>query len=81
MVNIDFSKGVISPYDAYFRRYASAYGQDWRMLAAQGYVESHFRNDLVSWAGARGIMQLMPVAMRAARLPGVGLFSGMMWRM
>lgn len=64
VVNIDFSKGVISPYDAYFRRYASAYGQDWRMLAAQGYVESHFRNDLVSWAGARGIMQLMPVAMR-----------------
>lgn len=64
IVNIDFSKGVISPYDTFFRRYASAYGQDWRVLAAQGYVESHFRNDLVSWAGARGIMQLMPVAMR-----------------
>lgn len=64
VVNIDFSKGVISPYDAFFRKYASANGQDWRMLAAQGYVESQFRNDLVSWAGARGIMQLMPVAMR-----------------
>jgi len=64
VVNIDFSKGEISPYDAFFRKYASANGQDWRMLAAQGYVESQFRNDLVSWAGARGIMQLMPVAMR-----------------
>ncbi len=65
IVTIDFSKGVISPYDEMFRRHASANGQDWRILAAQGYVESHFRNDLVSWAGARGMMQLMPAAARA----------------
>lgn len=46
-------------------KYGRANGVDWRMLAGQCYAESRFRNDLTSWAGARGIMQLMPVAWRA----------------
>lgn len=64
-ITIDFSKGRISPYDEMFRRHAKANGLDWRILAAQGYCESQFRNDVVSWAGARGLMQLMPTAARA----------------
>jgi len=61
----DLSAGRISPFDHLFRRYASTVGWDWRLLASQGYVESHFDSTLVSWAGARGVMQLMPSTARA----------------
>ena len=57
---IDFSKGYISSYDAYFKKYAAQTDWDWRLMAAQAYVESRFDSTAVSWAGARGIMQLMP---------------------
>lgn len=53
-------KGIISPYDAHFVRHASAIGWDWRLLAAQCYQESGFDPQAVSWAGARGLMQIMP---------------------
>lgn len=51
----------ISPYDDLFRKYATSIGWDWRMLASLAYQESRFKSDLVSWAGASGLMQLMPV--------------------
>ena len=57
---IDFSKGYISDYDACFKKYAREAQWDWRLLAAQAYAESKFDSTVVSWAGARGIMQLMP---------------------
>lgn len=57
-------RGAISPYDAYFKKYASVIDCDWRLLAAIGYSESGFDNNAVSWAGARGIMQLMPQTAR-----------------
>lgn len=62
---IDLSHGRISPYDDTFRRYAATAGTDWRLLAAQGFIESKFDSTVVSWAGARGIMQIMPVTARA----------------
>lgn len=68
-VRIDFSKGKISPYDPLFRKYAKEIGWDWRILAAQGYTESRFDTTVVSWAGARGIMQIMPRTARAHGLP------------
>ncbi len=57
---LNFSKGKVSPYDALFKKYAERIGWDWRLLAAQGYAESNFDSTVVSWAGARGIMQIMP---------------------
>ena len=54
------SKGVISHYDAYFKFYARRIGWDWRLLAAQCYQESTFDPDARSWAGAQGLMQIMP---------------------
>ena len=57
--------GIISNYDAFFKQHASDNNLDWRFLAAIGWVESQFRPDVVSWAGARGIMQLMPRTARA----------------
>lgn len=42
----------------YFEQYADFYEFDWVMIAAQAYQESRFRQDLVSPAHARGIMQI-----------------------
>ncbi len=53
-------KGIISQWDEYFIRYSSVVGWDWRLLAAQCYQESAFDPRAVSWAGAQGLMQLMP---------------------
>ncbi len=52
--------GVISHYDDLFRRYASHIRWDWRLLAAQCYQESTFDPQAKSWAGACGLMQIMP---------------------
>ena len=54
------SGGVISKYDALFKKYAPVARWDWRLMAAQCYQESCFDPDARSWAGARGLMQLMP---------------------
>lgn len=53
-------KGAISPYDHFFKKYASLISWDWRLLAAVAYHESRFDNQEVSWVGAAGVMQLMP---------------------
>ncbi len=45
---------------ATFEKYASQYRLDWLLLVAQGYQESTLRQDLVSPAGAVGVMQVLP---------------------
>lgn len=52
--------GVISHYDGYFQRYAATIRWDWRLMAAQCYQESTFDPKAHSWAGACGLMQIMP---------------------
>lgn len=59
-VILSVEKGRISKYDNIFKRVAKETGWDWRMLAAIAYHESRFDTSVVSWAGARGLMQLMP---------------------
>lgn len=54
------STGRISPWDDLLRRYGARYDLDWRLLASLMYQESRFDPDRVSWAGAVGLMQLMP---------------------
>jgi membrane-bound lytic murein transglycosylase F len=56
--------GRLSPFDPIMRRYATQRGFDWRMIAAQVYQESKFNPRARSWAGARGLMQLMPSTAR-----------------
>lgn len=63
--SISLSGGRISQYDAIFKCYAKEIDWDWRLIAAQGYVESRFDTTVVSWAGAKGIMQIMPSTARA----------------
>lgn len=65
VANFKFKDGRISPYDEIFKKYAAEIGWDWRLLASQGFSESRFDTTVVSWAGARGIMQIMPSTARA----------------
>jgi len=55
-----FGGNKLSPYDDLIKIGADALGWDWRLLAAVIYQESRFGSDDESWAGARGLMQLMP---------------------
>ena len=45
-------------YRAMFEEAAAQWGVDWRLLAAIGYQESHWRSGAVSPTGVRGIMML-----------------------
>lgn len=45
-------------YQALFQDYARAFDMDWRLLAAIGYQESHWRPHAVSPTGVRGLMML-----------------------
>ncbi len=57
--------GELSPYDDLVRRYADRYGFDWRLVVAQMYQESRFDPDARSWAGAVGLMQVLPRTAKA----------------
>lgn len=50
----------LSPYDSLIKLGAADLGWDWRLLASVVYQESRFIPNIESWAGARGLMQLMP---------------------
>jgi membrane-bound lytic murein transglycosylase F len=54
------STGKLCPYDDLIKRHAAEIGWDWRLLASQMYQESKFKPDAKSWAGAQGLLQLMP---------------------
>lgn len=63
---LNLKKGdPLSPYDNLFKQYGPTYGFDWKLLAAIGFNESRFKSDIISWAGARGVMQLMPTTAKA----------------
>ncbi|MDR9418381.1 transglycosylase SLT domain-containing protein [Gracilimonas sp.] len=51
---------TISPYDEMIKQIADEYDLDWVMLTAIAAQESRFNPSSVSWAGAVGIMQVLP---------------------
>lgn len=57
---LDRHGGIISHYDKWFIQYSRTIRWDWRLLAAQCYQESTFDPKATSWAGAKGLMQIMP---------------------
>ena len=72
---LDKSGGVISHYDSYFQRYAATIRWDWRLMAAQCYQESTFDPQARSWAGACGLMQIMPSTADHLGLPRSCIFD------
>jgi membrane-bound lytic murein transglycosylase F len=54
----------ISVYDELIKEKAAEISWDWRLLASLIYQESRFNPKAESWAGARGLMQLMPATAR-----------------
>ncbi|MEL7148386.1 MAG: transporter substrate-binding domain-containing protein, partial [Bacteroidota bacterium] len=73
--------GQISPYDDIIKEAAAEIGWDWTFLAAQIYKESRFNPEAVSWAGAVGLMQLLPRTAAAHGYndltdPGVSIKAG-----
>ncbi len=54
----------LSQYDEIIKEEAKELGWDWRLLASMIYQESQFSENAHSWAGAYGIMQMMPQTMR-----------------
>lgn len=50
----------ICDYDEILKEYSKIIDWDWRLLAAQMYQESKFKENARSWAGAFGLMQFMP---------------------
>ncbi len=73
--------GELSPYDALVQRYARQFGFDWRLIVAQMYQESRFDPKARSWAGAVGLMQVLPKTARSLgfsdiRTPEDGIHAG-----
>ena len=71
----------ISVYDDIIKKGANELGWDWRLLAALVYKESRFETTAVSYAGAQGLLQLMPVTLERfgvtdANDPGESLMAG-----
>jgi membrane-bound lytic murein transglycosylase F len=54
------NSGQISKYDDLVKKEAERLGWDWRLLTSVIYQESRFDPEAVSWAGAEGLMQLIP---------------------
>lgn len=65
------SKGIISQYDEEFKRGSRYTGWDWRLIAAQCYQESGFDPNAISWAGAKGLMQIIPSTAKSLGLSNV----------
>lgn len=70
-----YQLGTLSRYDAIIQKYAKAMNWDWRLVAALIQQESGFNPLATSWAGARGLMQLMPGTARQMGLPPAQLYN------
>lgn len=63
IVNSDYyslRSGKISIFDAVIKKESKKLDWDWRLIASLIYTESRFRPNARSWAGAYGLMQIMP---------------------
>jgi membrane-bound lytic murein transglycosylase F len=55
----------ISKYDDLIKKNVENTGWDWRLIASLIYQESQFDPHAKSWAGAHGLMQIMPATAKA----------------
>lgn len=72
--------GTITPFDELFKQAADSLEMNWLLLAAVAAQESHFNPNAQGWAGAVGLMQVVPryTAVDSATLykPKVNIFQG-----
>lgn len=73
--------GKVSPYDDIIKIYSDTIGWDWRLLASLICQESRFDPHVKSWAGAYGLMQIMPQTGRNFGIditssPGNNIYAG-----
>lgn len=54
----------LTSFDNLLKLYSKKIGWDWRLLASLIYEESHFQPGIVSWDGAKGLMQFSPSTAR-----------------
>lgn len=62
---LSLNENKISKYDDIVKTYAKTIDWDWRLLAALIYQESKFDPKIKSWAGAHGLMQIMPATAKS----------------
>ena len=65
-------------YDEAFRKYTKRFfgpGYDWRLFKAQAMTESNLDPEAQSHAGARGLMQLMPMAFKEVQTKNTEIAS------
>lgn len=69
--------GPLSPstFDQLFQRYGSSSSWDWRLLSAVARIESNYNPHAQSWAGARGLMQVMPGTARGYGISPEALYD------
>lgn len=67
--------GEISPYDDLIKKHASDINWDWRLVAALIFKESKFNSNIESWAGAKGLMQVMPTTAEHYGYDPTGLYN------
>lgn len=67
--------GVISPFDTWFRQEGKRQRIDWRLLASVAWQESSFKTEGESWAGAVGLMGLMPATAGSLGLSSDDLYD------
>ena len=63
----------ISPFDSLFQVHADSSDYDWTLFAAVAFKESRFDSAAKSFAGAQGLMQMMP---RTSEMLGVDTADG-----
>ena len=61
----EFNDNKVSDYDHLIKSFAREYDFDWRLIAAQINKESQFNPKAKSWAGAKGLLQVMPKTARS----------------
>jgi membrane-bound lytic murein transglycosylase F len=67
MIRSDYytlTTGKVSPWDVYIKSFSDTIKWDWRLLTSLIYQESRFDPDVTSFAGAVGLMQVMPATGR-----------------
>ncbi len=74
----------ISKYDDIIKKHSANLAWDWRLVAAIIYQESRFDAKAKSWAGAQGLMQIMPrtaksLAIKNQHVPEQSVKGGTMY--